>query len=322
MATMDAGVANLQRFIAHLAASTGALAKSADQFKQSGIALGEMEGTAAAEGGALNDELEELGSVVDGGRDEADDALGGLAEAATDAQGVIAEARAELAEAATETEEKTAAILGELGDAQARLIAEGFEALGSALEDVQQELAADALETLQAFTELEGAAGGWETEAGAAWDEAGAELDRAVAAHGEAASDVEAAAAEAVKGFQSAAAEFEQRCSQLESDVDVIYDALDAAVEEQGREWEREAQRMAGEAVASVQADAQQRLERPAVLLEDEALVALAAEWSSMGAIFDGAAASAGELQPLADELARCQAVVGHIDELLNALAG
>jgi len=322
MATLDDGLANLQRFIAHLVASTGALEKSAEFFRESRDRFSDLEDEVGDEGGGLNDELDELASVLDSGLRDAEEALNDLTQAARDGEGTAGEAQQRLEQAAAGVQEETEKTLDAVADANARLVTQGFGALGHTLDQTQKDLEAETQECEQAFDGLEGAVGTSQTEAEAAWDAAEAELDEAISDMGEAASSFEAAAADSVQGFEAAAGEFEQHCLDLASEVDQIYDDLDAAVAEEGQEWDQQVTAFVTEAMGFVESGAQERLEQPAGMVENEALSALEQEYSALGGMLGGATETAGELEPLAEDLARCQQVIAKVDELMNALAG
>lgn len=153
-------------------------------------------------------------------------------------------------------------------------------------------------------------------------DGAEGELDESTGELSQGHSAVEGAAGDGVQGFEAAADAFEQRCGDLAGDVDLIYDDLDAAVVEQGQEWEQYVAAIGTDAVGFVESGAQERLEQPATMVENEALRALEQEFGAMGTLLDAGTDTAGQLQPLAEELARCQSVVGQIADLMNALAG
>jgi hypothetical protein len=321
MATLDQGVTNLQRFVANLVMATGALQKTAEHVKATGQEFAALEDQATEEGGGLNDELEEVASALDTAKNDARDAVTDLTEAATEGQGTTGGAEAKVEGVASDLEQKARAVLTDLDEAHAHLTDQGFEALGRTLDESVQELEAEGQEAEQGFIELETAISNFETEARTAWDGAEADLDEATADLGEGETALATAAAEGGQGFDAAGGQFEQRCASLEQDVDQIYDRLDAAVAEQGQEWEQQAQGVAKEATGFVETGTQQRLERPATLVEDEALASLSQEYSALRAVLDGATATASELEPLAEELQKCQTVVGQIDELLNTLA-
>jgi hypothetical protein len=322
MATLDDGVANLQRFIAHLVASTGALEKSADFFKESGGRFGELETEVGEEGGGLNDELEELGSALDSGVQDTEEALTELTQAAREGEGTAAEAQQRLEQTAADVQEEADTTLDQVSDAKARLASQGFEALGQTLDQEQKELEAGTQDNEQAFGELEAAAGEAETEGEAAWDAAEAELDAALSDLTEAASALEAATGQSVQGFEAAAGEFEQHCADLASDVDAIYDALDAAVAQEGQDWDQAVKSFTAEAVGFAESGAQDQVEQPATLVEEEALAGLEQEYSALGDVLDSARQTAAELVPLSEDLSRCQQVVATVDDLLTALAG
>jgi hypothetical protein len=322
VADVDEAVTNLQRFIAHLTAATDGLEKSTEHFKESGQHFSKLEDEGSDEGGGLNDELTELGSALDDGLKGAEAALGEVTQAAVEGQQTADQAQDKVDAAATEVEDEADKTLAELADANARLVAQGFESLGQRLDTLEQELEGETQQLEQAFTQLETSVGEHQAEAEAAWDGAEGELDESIGELTQGQSAVEAAAGDGVHGFGAAADEFEQRCSDLAGDVDLIYDALDAAVIEQGQEWEQHAAAIGTDAVGFVESGAQERLEQPAHLVEEEALRALEQEYGALGAILDTGTDTAGQLQPLAEELARCQSVVGQIAELMNALAG
>jgi hypothetical protein len=322
MATLDDGIANLQRFIAHLIASAGALEKSAEFFRESRERFSNLDGEIDDQAGGLNDELEELASVLDSGLGDAEDALNDLTHAASEGEAAAGEAQQRLEQAAGDVQEETEKTLDGLADANARLVTQGFEALGNTLDQTQKELEAESQECEQAFNALEGAVGTSQTESEAAWDAAEAELDEAITELGQGGSALATAAADSVQGFEAAAYEFEQHCSDLASEVDLIYNALDSAVAQEGQEWDQQISAFVTEAAGFVETGANERLEQPVGLVENEALSALEQEYSALGGVLDGAQQTAGELEPLAQDLARCQQVVATIDELMNALAG
>ena len=322
MPPLDDAVVNLQRFIAHLTAATGGLEKSTEHFKECGQRFAKLEDDGSDEGGGLNDELTELGSALDDGMKGAEDALAKVTQAAVEGQQTADQAQDKVDAAASEVEDEAEKTLAELADANARLVAQGFEALGQRLDGFEKELEAETQQLGQAFTQLEASLAEQQAEAAAAWDGAEGELDESIGALSQAGSTVEVAAGEGTSGFDAAAGEFEQRCSDLASDVDLIYDALDAAVVEQGQQWEQHAAATSTDAVGFLESAAQERLEEPATLVESEALGALEQEFGALGPVLDAGTDTADRLQPLAEELARCQAVVAQIAELMNALAG
>jgi chromosome segregation ATPase len=322
MAALDDSVANLQRFIAHLTSAAGGLEKSTEHFKESGQRLGQLEDETADEGGGLNDELAELATELDAGLRGAEEALSEVTQAAVNGQETASQAQDKVEAAASEVEDEAEKTLAELADAKARIVAQGFEALGQRLDESEKELEAETQQLEQAFAQFETSLAEHQAEAEAAWDGAEGELDESIGQLTQEESALEAAAGEGVQGFEAAAGEFEQRCSDLASDVDLVYDALDAAVVEQGQEWEQHVAAMGTAAIGFIESGAQQRLEQPTTMVENDALSALEQEFGALGGVLEAGTDTAGELQPLAEELARCQSVVAQIAELMNALAG
>src|SRR6185503_19080585 len=129
--------------------------------------------------------------------------------------GTSGEAQHRLEEAAASLQDEAEKTGSELADGNARLTAEGFDALGRTLDEARSELHAEAQGAEQVFTKLDDAIGTSQSEAEAAWDSAEAALDEAIPELGQDASAFEAAADESVEGFDTAAGEFERQCTGL-----------------------------------------------------------------------------------------------------------
>ena len=321
MTTLDDGILNLRRFVANLVQATSALEQVTDHFEECERRFTQLQDEAGDEGGGLNDQLQELGTTLESGEKDAGEALGDLAQAATDGQQTITEAEDDLEQATSQVEQKAQAVVSDLDQAHHQLVDQGFLPLIQDLEEAERELEAQGQETGQAFTEWETTLQGLEAEAKASWDAAEGELDEAASDLAQDETALEGEATEAVRDFDSMATSLEQAGTALEGDVDTVHDLLDAGVQEQGQEWEQAVERHAREAQAFVEAGATQRLEQPAQTVEDMALASLTREYTALDAVLDSGAAVAGEVEPLAAELAKCLTVVGHIDKLLNAMA-
>jgi chromosome segregation ATPase len=321
MATPDEAVANLQRFIGLLASATSATGTVRDHVKEVAHRFGELEGEAEEEGGGLSDDLTEMGSTLQSGEAELLAAIAELGQAAADAGEAAGEVQDKVERVATELEQKADTVENGLEQAGAQLTNEGFEPMDQALDEAKQEMDAESQEEAQAFAELETAMGGFTTEAQAAWSEAEGELDEAATDVTEIETALESEASEGVQAFGTAGSEFETACTTLESDVDLIYDVFDQGVETQGQAWEQ-AVHSAGQHQATFVTEGRQvRVDQPAEMVEDEALAPLNQEYEAVNTVLDAAATAVGELEPLAEDLVRCQVVVGQIDALMSALA-
>lgn len=321
MTDFDQAITNLERFLGLVANATSAVGQVEDHVEQNGRAFGELEQDAGADGDALNDRLQELTTVLEAEEGEAIAALGELTTAGTDAQQDVGEVQAKVDQAATDLDQTAGAVEGKLEQADSQLATEGFEPLHQALEDSQQELEASSQETAQSLTELVTAVGGFETEAEAAWSEGDAEFDESTTAMTDAETAIETVAQDGVQAFEMAADAFDDACGTLVTEVDQIYDLLDASVAEEGQEWEQTVDSAAQDAVTFVGDARQQRLEASASMVDDEALATLNQEYEALGTVLDAASTPLGDLEPLSGELARAQTVVVQIDELMSALS-
>lgn len=321
MATLDEGVVNLQRFVGLLANATSATEQVGDRVKEAARRFADLEGEAEEEGGGLNDHLTELGSTLQTEEAEAVEAITELIQAAQDAQDTVGDAQEKVERAASDLESKASDVENDLEQASTQLTSEGFTPLDQAVAEAQQELESESQEEEQAFTELEGAVGGFQSEAEAAWNEAEGELEEATGDLTEAETALEAAATEGVQGFTAAADEMETACTTLQSEVDLIYDALDSGVEAQGTTWQQAVQGAGQEALTFVTDAEQQRLAQPAAMVEDEALATLDQEYEAVGDVLDAAGTAVADLEPLAEDLVKCQSVLSEVNALMDALA-
>ena len=321
MAEFDQAVTNLERFIGLLMNATSAVGQVETHVVECARQLGELEQDAGESGGGLNDRLEELLTTLESEETETVTAMGELRQVGADAHPNVAGLYTNVEQAAIELEQASTAAGTELEQAATQLDTEGFDTFHQALENAQQELDASSQEAEQSLAELVSAASGFESEAEAAWNEAESELESSTTALVEAESGIEVEAQEGVQGFDAAADSLEAACATLVSEVDQIYDALDIGVAAQGQEWEQAVEAAVREALAFVGEAREQRLEPSASMVDDEALGGLGMEYESLGVVLDASEAPLGELTPLSAELARAQAVVVQIDELMAALA-
>lgn len=322
MTTLDDGILNLRQFVADLVQATSALDQVTDHFEESERRFTQLQDEAGDEGGGLNDQLEELGTTLENGEKDAGEALSDLAQAAAEGRQALTEAEDDLEQATSQVEQNAQEVVSDLDQAHDQLVDQGFLPLSQAVDEAERELEAQGQETGQAFTEWETTLQGLETEAKASWDAAEADLEGAASELVQDETGLEGQATEAIQDLGSMATSLEEACTSLEGDVDTAHDLLDGGVQEQGQEWEQAVERHARDAQAFVEAGAAQRLEQPAQAVEDMALAPLTQEYTALGAVLDGGAAIAGELEPLAGELAKCQTVVAYIDKLLSAMAG
>lgn len=321
MATLDDGVVNLQRFVGLLASATSATEQVGDHVNESARRFAQLEDEAEQEGGGLNDHLIELGQALETEEAEALAAIGELTQAATEAQGAAGDAHDKVEQTATDLDEKANALEAELDQASGQLTSEGFRPLGQALEETRQEMETESNEEEQAFTELESAVGGFETEAETAWNAAETELDEAIVDMSEAETELQTESSEDVHAFEGAAEAQEAACTDLEGAVDMIYDVLAQGVDAQGQAWQQAVQVAGQDALTFTTEARQQRLDQPAAMVKDEALATVHQEYEALDTVLSAATTAVSALEPLVEELVKCHGVLGEIDALMDALA-
>jgi predicted nucleic acid-binding Zn-ribbon protein len=320
MATTDDPIANLQRFIASLTMSNGALEKITQHVQETSHGFTQLEAEAHDHGNSLKEHLEEFRSKLDAAEDDVRQAIEDVRHAAADGQQALAEAEGHVEQAGGEFEEKAHAVSAQLDEEHSRLTDQGFTVLGHTLDQAEQQLESERQESEQAFKELEGAVHGFETEAQTAWEAAHGAFDQATSAASHEESELAAEASTAHQAFDSAASEIDGVCHSLEGEIGTIYDAFTAGVDAAGGELGGAAQNLLQEVVGFIEAGGQSRLEGPANTLEEDALGPLGEEYAALGTALHSAAATTAELAPLADDLLKSRAVVGQIDKLVNAV--
>jgi len=322
MASLDEGVLNLQQFIGQLNAANGALEEITKALETSTKDLSQLEDEAAEQGGGLNEGLDQLGSQLDSGREEATEAIEEVAEVTRDAQDTLGDARHQVEEAAGDFEERSQAVVTDLEERHATLTERGFEDLARTVDEVQQACDTVRESSEQAFSELEGAVRGFEAETQASWDAADGAVEQNAAELAGDESSLASDVSEYVEAFESASADLGSACSRLEGELASIYESGRAGVDAAGQELAGGWQVLSQEAVAFVDSGVQERLEEPARVVEEEALGGLKQEYTALGGALEEGSATAQELAPLAEQLAKSQAIIGHVDELMQALAG
>lgn len=322
MATLDDGVANLERFIGLVTVATGELERIARDLADSEKDLSTLEDEAAEQGGGLNDRLQDLESALETAEDEAKDAVDDLRDAGGDGQELLGEAQERLEDAVNELEDGAHATVNGIDEAHARLVEEGFLGLARTLDGVQKDLETAREETAGVSAELVAAVEGFESDAQAAWDGVEQALDGASSSVEDLEASLNAAVSQGVEGLDSEASDIEAACSALEGDLTTIYAGLAESGSSEQEGLAEAIQTSVQEATRRVEVGEQERLEQPARAVDEEALATLSTELDQLSAVLAGAAPLAESLPPLTMDLTKCQAIVGRIDELLQAMAG
>jgi ABC-type transporter Mla subunit MlaD len=320
MVTTDDPIANLQRFIASLTMSNGALEKITQHVQETSQGFTQLEAEAHDHGGSLKEHLEAFRSKLDTAEDEVRQAIDEVRHAAADGQQALTEAEGHVEQSGGDFEEKAHAVLAHVDEEHSRLTDQGFTVLGHTLDEAEQQLESERQESEQSFKELEGAIHGFETEAQTAWEAGHGAFDHATSEVSHEESELVAEASGAHQAFESAGSELDGVCHSLEGEIGTIYEHFTAGVDTAGGELGGAAQNLLQQAVGFVEAGGQSRLEEPANELETEGLGPLGEEYAALGATLHSAATVTAELEPLADDLVKSKTVVDQIDRLVNAV--
>jgi chromosome segregation ATPase len=320
METFDDKIANLEKFIAALISSHGAVEQLNAHFEDKTRSFSGLEGQAAQEGDGLNNHLEEAESALQGGEQDAASALRDLTQAATEGEHALDEAKDLVAKAASDVEAKAQAVATGLEGAHATLTEQGFVALDHALEAAQKELQAEdghCTETLAAFTAAAQARDG---ESHAAWDAAHGEYEHATADLERAATEVAGARTDTEHGFEAAETEAASQCTSLEGELVQMYHALLSGVEAEGHEWDQHVQQATQDATSFLHDGEEQRLAQPARLLHDEPMAGLTHEYEALSHLLEASTSLVAEVPPLSEDLVKAEYVVSTVDRLIQAL--
>lgn len=323
MATLnDAdGIANLQRFVANLAAATAALETITDHVQEASPHLEQLEKDAGDHGGGLNDRLEGLRETIEKGQEAVRQAIDEVGQAGTAGRDVIAAAEATVDRASGELAERAQAVSSHLDERHARLAEQGFAPLGQSLDEIDHQLERAREGSQHAFEELEAGLRGFATEAQAAWDGGISALERTAAELAAEGAALVAEASSAQEALASSGAGLEAFCSTLDTEISAVYEGFAASADTAAQELAEAGRSRLQDAAGFLEASGQSRLEDPADTLDAEGFGPLGEESAALDEVLGSAALTAAEVEPLAGELAKCQAIVGEIEKLLNAIA-
>ena len=163
---------------------------------------------------------------------------------------------------------------------------------------------------------------GFDTQAEAAWNAAEAAASQATTDCDALESSLEATANEGVEALEAEGSSLERACSSLADELTTIYENLAQVADAEQKGLGEAIQTAAQAAAGDVATSEQERLEQPAQALEEDALAPFSAELAQLAATLSGAAVLSEALPPLSVDLGKCQAVVGKVDESLQAMAG
>ncbi|MET0556612.1 MAG: hypothetical protein ABW221_26475 [Vicinamibacteria bacterium] len=322
MAGLDEAVANLERFIGKLTEATGVLGDVGEHLDEKAREFAQLEQAAGEDGDTVSGHLDEAQDALESARGEAEEALADLEHAAGEGARSMSEAKDQADQSASDLEDKVRTALADVDEAHQSLASDGFQALGQALDELEQQMQAEANETVQALDAMVTDVQGLAQEAEMTWQEAESAADVAAAVVAAAESAVESGAGEGTTAFEAAAVEAESQCASIGQELEALYGALQSTVAAEGGAWDQAIEHLARALVTILEDGGRERLDEPAELLGDEAFDALDREYDTVAAGLGAAETTATELLPLADELVRSRSVVGEVSELLKALGG
>ena len=321
MATLDDGIENLRRFIAKLVAANAAVDQVTTHLQESTRELTQLEGTATEQGGGLNDDLEQAGTQLEGDHAEAVKALEELARESGSAEQAVEGERTQVEQSARGFEDAARSVATDLDEESGRLTQDGFGVLAQTIDEVEAELESARSESGQAWTELQGAIDGFEARSQTAWDAGDAALDESAAAAAGLQAALEAEAAAGVQAVDQAGDELEGDCATLVQELVAVYDACVAGIDAEASALAAEVQDLGDQVLAFVQTEGDGRLAVPAAAVENEALEGLETEYTNVAVAITAGLATSGVLDPLTEDLAKSQTVVGQVDRLISAMA-
>jgi hypothetical protein len=309
----DDSLAKLEEFNALLAKTLGELQEGTSDLENEGSSLDQAAGHAGETIGGLEEQLAEWLERLGSGGEEAGGQLRDLSEAASDgADDRLGAVDEKLEQEASTTGERVDAGQETLETGFADLRAQGFEALGTTLEELDGELAQD-------FAELASAVAATREQMVAAGAERVQELGEAqqeVEQHGSAVTEAADTLTSGVEAQQGAA----------EGDGEGIADGLDSAYDA----WAQEAVSQVDEYVAALESaftDAAEALGTAGEELgaavdraREESLGARDADLAESAGVIEAGEAVAGMLEPIVDDLEVVLRVVDQIQQLLSEM--
>jgi uncharacterized phage infection (PIP) family protein YhgE len=320
--TFDAGVENLERFIAAISRATAEVQQSAEVLQQHADALEEMAHTVEETVGGLATDVENLRDEVEDGYDEAKDDVEGLGRSAHDAaEGRLSSAEESLERGGAAFGERISGERADWDKDSQELSDQGFRALDSELETLKQETQASQQETEAAFEALEGALQTLQGEADTLRSETASRMEAFQHSLEDATvAEIHNEASEAMNGFSSLKDELEAECSSIAQEEQQFYSTWLDEQKQRGHEVQDSFKTLVEETTDELGSLGREGLEGPVDEAVRASLDPLLGELDEVESQVSSEEPTITELGPLVEDLDTAKHVVGDIDQVLQSM--
>lgn len=312
---------NLRRYLAIAYNALERLQAATPQIEAHGQALEALEGEVDGKLSAFDSETDGILADLQSAESDAlsDVALvTSLAQDAADDR--LPDGQAGLEEAGARIDQSMDALGQELTSDHQALNSEGFDALAAVLDTSQQAYVSTRGQNEGAFQALGQAVAGFEQEAETAYADSGKELEGAATECDDEASTLASETSGLVQSMEGAGTEFGGTVAAVETEAEAAYDGVNEQVENESRDLsegvqqslEAESQHLATELADSV--------EQASALVSNDTATPHLEELGTLREAVWRAESAGADLDPLVEDLQRCQQVVDLIEQLLNAL--
>jgi hypothetical protein len=323
MSGQDQSVTNLERFIGHLVQAAGALQRIGGHIEDSTSALEPFGHAADADGNGLNTQLEHMDSTLANGTREAIQALGEAMKAANEGAAGVSGRRESATNAADDVQVRSGTVESTLRDAEASLVADGFEALLHVLGALEAGVGAATDEAVKESGALENTCEQLEQDSQRAWDAAQSELDDGKATCEQAEDSLQGERTKSVDAFEDQASHLESTCSAALDQVGALYDTLETTVQSEGVEWAENLEHEREQAAELIAEAAKDRLGSAVEMATEAGLGALSDEYQILSpVVFERTHAVSESAEAVAPDAAAGLNTIPKIRQLLEALAG
>lgn len=323
MSGLDQSVTNLERFIGHLVQAAGALQRISGHIEESTSALEPFGHAADEDGNGLNTQLEHMDSTLANGTRETIQALGEAMKKANEGATGVSGQRESATNAADDVQVRSRTVESTLRDAEASLVADGFEALLHVLGALEAGVGAATDEAVKESGALENTCEQLEQDSQTAWDAAQSELDDGKATCEQADDSIQGERTKSEDAFEDQASHLESTCSAVLDQVGALYDTLETTVQSEGVEWAEALEHEREQAAELIAEAAKDRLGNAVEMATEAGLGALSDEYRFLSpVVFERTHAVSESAEAVAPDAAAGLNTIPKIRQLLEALAG
>ncbi|HXB56632.1 MAG TPA: hypothetical protein VN461_17825 [Vicinamibacteria bacterium] len=319
---MEQTAEQIEQFIALLRDTGAHVSESTNQVESDTAALDRLAEEVEGQLGSFGHDLQGFQADLEASTEAAHTELEGVATSAhAVADTRCAAALDEIEHAETALDQAVQGAKGALDHDCSSLHDQGFQALASALHEVEEEVEASRTDAEAAWAGLESAVPTLTQELHTSMTEAERALDAAAEAIDQGdRQGVEAEAGECGAGFHALGPEVDGECTAVGDEMQQLYEGWGAEIDSEGQELMDAVSSLFQASADALTTLGSERVEEPAEKAATDDIPPLVGELGEQVSMLTAGHEIAAELPPLASELEVAEGVIQHVDELIKAM--